>query len=97
MKKDYFTFHDTTIVTKIANNYQYTRLGLWNTPTAFLQRGKTPPKCPEYEIKQSDGEAPVMELCEMWSIPSLSLVSGLLRLGVVEPGRVLSIGSNRTI
>ena len=36
-------------------------LGLQNTPTASLQRGKTPPnKCSGYGTKQSDGEASIM-------------------------------------
>ena len=42
---------------------QLCRLGLQNTLTDSLQRGKTPPppnKCPGYNAKQSDGEAPVM-------------------------------------
>ena len=29
-------------------------------------------ECPEYDIKQLDGEAPVLELWEMLSTPSLS-------------------------
>ena len=29
-----------------------------------------------YDIKQSDGEAPVLELWKMWSTPSLSLIEG---------------------
>ena len=38
------------------------RLGLYNIPTASLQRGKTPPpnEYPGYDTKQSDGEVPVM-------------------------------------
>ena len=38
------------------------RLELKNTPSAPLQRGKTPPRneCPRYDTKQSDGEVPVM-------------------------------------
>ena len=36
------------------------RLRLYNTPTASLQRSKTPTnKCSRYDIKQSDGEVPV--------------------------------------
>ena len=30
-------------------------------------------KCPGYDTKQSDGEAPILELWGMWSTPSLSL------------------------
>ena len=41
------------------------RLGLYNTLTTSLQRGKTPHlnECPGYDTKQSDGEVPaVLEL-----------------------------------
>ena len=70
------------------------QLGLQNTLTASLQRGKTPPnKCSGYDTVQSDGEAPVMlDLWGMWSIFSLPLLSGLIRPGVVAPDRVLSLG-----
>ena len=37
-----------------------------------------PNKCPEYDTKQSDGEAPVLELWRMWSTPSLLLLLGPL-------------------
>ena len=53
-------------------------LGLLNTQTAYLQRGKTYPhmhtlnECPGYNNKQSDGEVPVLlELWGMWSTRSL--------------------------
>ena len=45
----------------------------------FLQRGKTltpPNECHGYGIKLSDGEAQVLELWGMWSIPSLQLLPG---------------------
>ena len=64
-------------------------------PTAPLQWGKTcpPNKCPEYDTKQSDGEAPViLELWRMQSTPSLPLLPGPLWLGVVTLERVLSMG-----
>ncbi len=49
--------------------------------------------CPGYDTKQSDGEAPVMlELWGMRSNPSLPSIPGSLRLGVVAPDRVLSMG-----
>ena len=52
-----------------------------------------PNKCPGYDTKQSDGEAPVMlELRRMWSTPSLPSLSGPLWPGVVAPNRVLSMG-----
>ena len=55
------------------------RLGLDITPTASLQRGKTPPRnqCPGYDTKQSDDEVPV-KLWRMHSTPSLALFSGPL-------------------
>ena len=43
-------------------------------------------------ITKSDGEAPFLEIEEMWSIPSLKLVQCLLWLGVVAPDKVLSMG-----
>ena len=74
------------------------RLGLQNTPTVSLQRGKTPPHgCPGYNTKQSDGEVPVMlELWGMQSTPSLPSLPGPLWPGVVVPYRVLMYSSNRT-
>ncbi len=47
-------------------------------------------ECPVYDIKQSDGEAPVMlELWRMRSAPLLLLFPGPSWPGVVVPGRVL--------
>ena len=45
-------------------------VGVCNTLTASLQSGKMPPthKCPGYDTKQSDGEAPVM--LELWGMQS---------------------------
>ena len=49
-------------------------------------------KCPGYDTKQSDGEAPVMlEFGGIWSTLSLLLLSGTLSPGVVAPDRVLSM------
>ena len=44
------------------DNSQPSRLELKNIPTASLQRDKKPSpyECPRYDIKQSEGEAPVM-------------------------------------
>ena len=57
-------------------------------------RGVSPrTEYPGYDIKQSDGEAPVM--LELWgipSIPSLPLLLGQLWPGVVALDRVLSMG-----
>ena len=74
------------------------RLGLWNTPTASLQRSKTPPhihtpnECLGYDTKLSYGEASVM--LELWGMQStLSLLSlpGQLWPRVVTSDRVLSM------
>ena len=35
-------------------------------------------ECHDYEIKQSDGEAPALEIPGMWSPPSLPLIPGPL-------------------
>ena len=45
-----------------------------------------------YDIKLSDGEAPLLELWVMWSISSWPLLPGWLRPGVVAPERLLSLG-----
>ena len=34
--------------------------------------------CPGYDIKQSDGEAPALDIWEMWSTSSLPLLPGTL-------------------
>ena len=50
-----------------------------------------PNECPVFDIKQSDGTAPVMlELWGMQSTLSLSLFPGLLWPRVVAPDKVLS-------
>ena len=69
-------------------------MGLENTLTGSLQRGKTHPnECPGYDTEQSDGVVPVLlEFWGMWSTPSLPLLTGLLWPEVVAPDRVLSIG-----
>ena len=49
--------------------------------------------CPGYDIKQSDGEAPVMpELCRMQSTPSLPLLPVSLWPRMVASDMVLSMG-----
>ena len=48
-------------------------------------------ECSEYDTKQSDGQAPVLELWRMWSTPSLPLFSGPLWPGVVALVCVLSM------
>ena len=50
-------------------------------------------ECPEYDNKQSDGEALVMlELWGMQSTSSLLSLSGSLWPRIVAPDRVLSMG-----
>ena len=54
----------------------------------------TPPtnEYPGYDIKQSDGEAPViLEHWGMQSTPSLASLPGPLWSGVVVPDRILSM------
>ena len=62
--------------------------------TLPLCRGvKLPHECPDYDITQSDGEAPVTpELWEIRSTPSLPLFLSPLWAGVIAPDRVLSVG-----
>ena len=50
-----------------------------------------PQRIPRYDIKQSDGIAPVLELWRMWSAPSLLLFPGPISPEVIAPDRVLSI------
>ena len=70
------------------------RLGLQNTLTASLQRGKTPAnECLAYDTKQSGGEASVMlKLWGMRSTPLLPLHQGPLWPRMVAPDRALSMG-----
>ena len=52
-----------------------------------------PNKCPGYDTKQSDGEAPVtLELWGNTEYPSLQSLLGPLQPGVVAPDRILSFG-----
>ena len=48
--------------------------------------------CPGYHTKQSDSEAPIMDIGVMWSTTSLPLLSGSLWPGVVAPDKILSMG-----
>ena len=68
--------------------------GAKNTPTASLQMAKTTPnESPEFDTKQSDGEASVMlELWGMRSTPPLTLLWGLLWPRIEAPDKVLSRG-----
>ena len=48
--------------------------------------------CPGYDIKQSDGKAPALEIWGMWSTPSLPSLPGLLWPVVVALNRFLTMG-----
>ena len=76
----------------LLNNLQYLRLGLLNTPTSSLLRGKTQNECPEYDIKQNDGEIPTLEIRRLWSTSLLALVPSPLWPGMVALAGVLSMG-----
>ena len=64
-------------------------MGLLNTLTAFLQRGKINLNvCPGYDTNQSDGKAPViLELWGIWSTPSLPSLPGPLWPGGTVPDK----------
>ena len=67
--------------------------------TASLQSAKTPysNECPRYDIKQSDGEVPVM--LELWRMQSTLLLlshPGPLWPWMVAPDKDPIFGSNRT-
>ena len=70
------------------------RLKQQNAQTASLQRVKIPPpnECPIYDIKQSDGEVPVLDLWRMRITLSLLLPPGSLWPRVVSLKRVLPMG-----
>ena len=73
---------------------------MFNTGNSLTSRYKITPdgydpphECPDYDIKQSDGEVPVMlELWGKWSTHLLPLLPGLLRPRVVATDQVLSMG-----
>ena len=58
---------------------------------------RSPHECLRYDIKPSDGEAPAIEIWEMWSTPSLLLLLGPLWLEVVVPNRLLSGQMEQTV
>ena len=47
---------------------------------------------PEYDTKQSDGEAPALKILAIWSTPLLALFPGPLWPEMVVPDRVLLMG-----
>ena len=61
--------------------------------SSSTQRVRRPKESTEYDTKQVDGEAPVIqELAGMRSTSLLPSLPGPLRFGVVAPERVLSMG-----
>ena len=67
--------------------HYHKKLGFVRRKTPF------PYECPVYDIKQSDGEVPViLGLWGMRSTHSLPLLPGLFWCRVVAPDRVLSMG-----
>ena len=67
------------------------QLGLYNTPTASLQRGKTPTSKRVLDMTLSN----LMVILELWGIrstPSLPLLPGSLWPRMVAPNRVLPTG-----
>ena len=59
----------------------------------FSAEPPPPNESPGYDTKHFDDEVPVLlELWEMWSTPSLTLLQSPLWPGLVAPDRVLSIG-----
>ena len=82
----------TIMISNILIQYKFSGLVGWGCRTHWLHLccWVSPPpvvnKCPGYDIKQSDGEVPVMlELWRMQSAPSLLLLPGLLRSSVLAP------------
>ena len=58
-------------------------------------RRLTPPQKemrPRFDIRSSDGEAPILELWEMWKTASIPLLAGSLSSGVLVPVRVPPMG-----
>ena len=57
--------------------YEPSCLGLYNTSTVSLQKGKTPSPnaCPGYDTKQSDGEVPV--ILNLWGMRSAASLPSL--------------------
>ena len=74
----------------VHSQYHFLIHEIFTKIAAQLKRGKSPSTSVLDDIKQSDGEAPVLELWWM-STPSLPLLPGPLWLGVVVPDGVLSM------
>ena len=92
-KKPKYFLKPMCIIITIKINYWPSRLGLQNTPIAFLQRGKPLTTSVLDMTLKSGGEAPVMlEIWGMWGTSLLPSLLGPLWLGVVAPDRVLSMG-----
>ena len=87
--KYYKTFDSHSWIT--LPNYKHAYIHTYAKPSRLhLGRGKTSTQ--QYDMKQFDGVAPVLELWGIWSNPSLPLLPGLIRSGVVELEKVQSMG-----
>ena len=85
-------------------NDQSNRLGRQNAPTVSLKLGKASLNgFPVYNNKAPGSEAPILELWEMWKIPSLLLLPGQIRqrmvvlLGAQSLGQIYTHNNNRRI
>ena len=60
------------------------RLGMYNTPTASLQSGRTLQQVPYYDTKQSDSEVPIM--LELWWVQSTPFIVIAPRSTLLQSG-----------
>ena len=74
-------------LTSVARGCRMHRLHLYR-----CARPPTPNECPRFDIKQSHGEAPDLEIWGMRSTLSLPLLPGQLWPGVVTTDRIISMG-----
>ena len=84
-KKVYFVIRGCSVTAQAAGGVEYAH--------CISAEGQDPTnQYPGSDTKPSDGEAPVLELCLMWSNPYLPLLPGPLWPGKVVLVRVPSIG-----
>ena len=85
-------FRSRTIASKNVSPVAWCWIICW---LHLCRRVRPPPptnEYPGYDIKLSAGEALVLELWEIWSIPSLSLLPGSLWLEMMVPVRASFMG-----
>ena len=96
IRKKIFLIHTNNHRKSIGWN-MVTQLGLQNTLTASLQKGKNSPLRSVLDMTQSDGEGSVMlELWGMGSTPLLPLLPDPLWPHMVAPDKSPIYGLNRT-